>query len=51
MSQLGTVIYKVKVEKGNTLKRHIDGMCERLVINKGCTVAQSDATAIQDDFH
>ena len=51
LPQLGPVTYDVKVEKGKVLKRHIDHMRERMVINDDCPSVHPDENTIQDNFH
>ena len=50
LSVLGPVTYHVEVEKGKVLKRHVDHMRERMVINEGRAPTQPDPSAIQDNF-
>ena len=50
LSALGPVTYHVEVEKGKVLKRHVDHLRERMVINEGRAPTQPDTSAIQDNF-
>ena len=50
LSALGPVTYHVEVEKGKVLKRHVDHLRERMVINEGRAPTQPNTSAIQDNF-